>query len=245
MIFTKLNLISTYYFRFINHPYGIMKSFYFWIHMLHLVKAGIRWKTKKKNRFTMWGNYSIKNIEIKISIFIVLYSNVCLFQNTNIIYTLEEISNQSLQFGDNELIQEIFVPDDREPQTDEEFAACSSRHFTFPSHISPPLSTPSTSSSTSNSNSRIKKKFRSNPIDDEYASAINHLAESMSQPITINSTDIIRNTPTPSSYSIDTFVVFIRSLLRTIKNEGIKLEAMNSITQTAFDAKSNYINNAV
>eukprot|EP00102_Acyrthosiphon_pisum_P027287 XP_016664497.1 PREDICTED: uncharacterized protein LOC107885378 [Acyrthosiphon pisum] len=166
-------------------------------------------------------------------------------ENTNIIYTLEEISNQSLQFGDNELIQEIFVPDDREPQTDEEFAASSSQHFTLPSHISPPLSTPSTSSSTSNSNSRPKKKFRSNPIDDEYASAINHLAESMSQPITINSTDIIRNTPTPSSESIDTFVVFIGSLLRTIKNEGIKLEAMNSITQTAFDAKSKDINNDV
>lgn len=90
-----------------------------------------------------------------------------------------------------------------------------------------------------------QKKFRSNPIDDEYASAINHLAESMSQPITINSTDIIRNTPTPSSDSIDTFVVFIGSLLRTIKNEGIKLEAMNSITQTAFDAKSKDITNDV
>lgn len=67
----------------------------------------------------------------------------------------------------------------------------------------------------------------------------------MSQPITINSTDIIRNTPTSSSDSIDTFVVFIGSLLRTINNEGIKLEAMNSITQTAFDAKSKDINNDV
>lgn len=105
------------------------------------------------------------------------------------------------------------------PQTDEEFALRSSQ---LPSHITPPLSTPSTSSSTSNSNSRPKKKFRSNPIDDEYASAINHLAESMSQPIIINSTDIIRNTPTSSSDSIDTFVVFIGSLLRTINNEGWK-----------------------
>jgi len=96
-----------------------------------------------------------------------------------------------LQFRDNELIQEIFVPDDREPHADEEFALSSSQHFTLPSHISSPLSTPSTSSSTNNSNSRPKKNFRSNPIDDEYASAINHLAESMSQPITIISTVLL------------------------------------------------------
>ncbi|XP_022162446.1 uncharacterized protein LOC111028208 [Myzus persicae] len=155
------------------------------------------------------------------------------------IYSLEESSHQSLQFGDNtELIQEIFVSDDMEPQTHEDFAASSSQNFTFTSHISPPLSTSSTSASSRNSNDRPKKKFRSNPIDDVYASAINNLAESMSQPVTINNTDSIRNTQTPSSDSIDTFVVFIGSLLRTIKNEGIKLEAMYSITQTAFDAKS-------
>lgn len=52
-----------------------------------------------------------------------------MFQNTNIIYTLEEISNQSLQFGDNELIQEIFEPDDMGPQTDEEFALRSSLNY--------------------------------------------------------------------------------------------------------------------
>lgn len=61
------------------------------------------------------------------------------------------------------------MPDDREPQTDEEFSASSSQHFTLSSHISPPLSTPSTSSSTRNSNGRSKKKFRSNTIDDKYA----------------------------------------------------------------------------
>lgn len=134
------------------------------------------------------------------------------------------------------------MSDDTEPQTHEDFAASSSQNFTFPSHISPPLSTSSTSASPRNSNDRPKKKLKSNPNDDAYASAINHLAESMSQPVTINNTDTIRNTQTPSSDSIETFLVFIGSLLRTITNEGIKLEAMYSITQTAFDAKSKDVN---
>jgi len=125
------------------------------------------------------------------------------------------------------------------------FAESSSQqNVIFPSHISPPLST-STSASPRISNGRSKKKFRSNPVDDEYASAINHLAESMSQPITINNMDSIRNTFTPSSDSVDTFVVFIGLLLKTITNEGLKLEAMHSITQTAFNAKSKDINKDV
>jgi len=80
-----------------------------------------------------------------------------LFQNTDIIYSLEESSHQSLQFGDNnaEFIQEIFVPNDIEPQSHENFGASSSQHFTLPSHISPTLST---SASLRNSNYRSKKK---------------------------------------------------------------------------------------
>lgn len=157
-----------------------------------------------------------------------------MFQNTNI-YTLEENSQYST---DNQYIEEIFVPDDTEPQTQDNFPASSSQHFTLPSYISPPLSTSSVSASSRTSSGRSKKKFRSNSIDDEYANAINHLAESMSQPITINSVDNIKNTSTSSSDSVDTFVVFIGSLLRTITNEDIKLEAMHSINQIAFDAKS-------
>jgi len=113
---------------------------------------------------------------------------------------LEENSHQSLQFEDNQYIEEIFMPDDIEPQTHDDFPASSSQqHFTLPSHISPPLSTSSTSASARTSSGRSKKKFRSNLIDDEYANAINHLAESISQPITVNSTDSIRNTPTSST----------------------------------------------
>jgi len=165
-----------------------------------------------------------------------------LFQNTDI-YTLEESSHQSPQLGDNEYIQEIFVPDNMELLTQDDFSESSSQqHFILPSHISPPLSTSSTSASPRLSNVRSKKKFRSNPVDDEYANAINHLAESMSHPITINNMDSIRNTSTPSSDSVDSFVVFIGSLLKTITNEDIKLEAMHSITLTAFNAKSKDIN---
>lgn len=176
---------------------------------------------------------------IEISILIVLELNLCLFQN-NDNYILEESSQQSFQFEDNDYIQEIFVSDDMEPQNQDDFAATSSQqHVTLPGPISPPQSTSSTTFAPPKlSKSRSKKKFRSNPIDDEYAGAINSLAESMRQPITINSIDSVRNTSPPSSNSVDTFVVFIGSLLKTITNEDIKLEAMQNIAQTAISAKS-------
>lgn len=94
-------------------------------------------------------------------VFCPLVKYLVLFQNTDI-YTLEESSNQSLQFGDNEYIQEIFVPDDMELLTQDNLTESpSQQHFILPSHISPPLSTSSTSASPRISNGRSKKKFRS------------------------------------------------------------------------------------
>lgn len=97
-----------------------------------------------------------------------------------------------------------------------------------PGPVSPAVSTPGASK-------KSKRKGHDSSGND-YAVAIHNLAESMKEPITVNT---IQNTANVLPVDpVDTFVAFMGSLLRTFEDEEIKLELMGNITQTIINAKS-------
>lgn len=115
--------------------------------------------------------------------------------------------------------------------------------FTQPSLISPSTSTSSKCGlSSETTKCRSKKMRRLNSVDDEYSGAINLLAESMRQPITISTVGNTGNT-TSSSDPVDGCVTFLGSLLKTFQDEELKLEVMNDLTQVVIKAKSKDLKN--
>lgn len=112
-----------------------------------------------------------------------------------------------------------------------------------PKFIQPSLISPSTSTSSKSkllseiTKCRSKKSPRLNSVDDEYCGAINLLAESMRQPITINTEGNTGN-KTSSLDPVDDCVTFLGSLLKTFQDEELKLEVMNNLTQIVIKAKS-------
>lgn len=165
---------------------------------------------------------------------------------------------------DSDYIEEIFVPENMEENIAENssqqqqqlqintldlaFNPSSSTSdtqqsvpvFIQPGPISRVISTFSSSGSCSSTKCRPKKEAR---LNDEYASAIHSLAESMSQPIKINTVDNTTITPT-SLDPVDNFVVFLGSLLKSFQDKESMLKVMNNITQLVMEEKLKELNRA-
>ncbi|XP_046473765.2 uncharacterized protein [Neodiprion pinetum] len=98
-----------------------------------------------------------------------------------------------------------------------------------------PHSSSQSSSSTSGVGSSAKRKRKNPRLDDsdEFSTVIKNLTDSINAPITIN-TPPTNSTPD----CVDGFLTFMGSLLRQFRDEQLKLEVMNEVTQLIINAKT-------
>lgn len=91
-------------------------------------------------------------------------------------------------------------------------------------------------------NIQRSKKIKRGTTDDEFSLAINNLAKSLGQPIVVQ-TNNSQLLPTqgghlPDDPAVDSFMSFIGHVLKSFKDEELKLDVINTVTQTVVNAKA-------
>ena len=105
--------------------------------------------------------------------------------------------------------------------------------FITPGPMSPASSTSSISSDPQH---RPKKRTRQDSEEDDFLKAINNVADALRQPTVV--TNNLNARCSSEDQAVNGFLSFIGSLLQSFHDEELKLQVMNTVTQTVLNAKT-------
>lgn len=101
---------------------------------------------------------------------------------------------------------------------------------------------PANSAASSSGSSGIRRLSQINTTkkrkSDNYAGAIEALADSLKQPIVVNSSNASTNRSLNDADPVDACMAFIGSVLKRFKNKTFKFEVMNTLVQTVINAST-------